>query len=337
MMKVNDLNMKEIAKLAGVSTATVSRVLNHSGKVKESTRKKIEELIEQTGYRPNVLARELAEKKTNLIGLIVHAMTGEGIPKAVNGLNEQLSENGYSLLIAGSNGIFENEMKQIELFRQKRVEGMVFATRQFTEEHEKIMKKLPFPVVILMQDTDSAGISNAGFDNFQLAKEAASSLLSLGHRRFAYIGGPESSDSAVLRENGVKAALKEYGVYLRPALQKRGSYHIGDGYTLMKQILNEQEKPTAVLAGNDGMAVGAVNCLLQHGYRVPEDVSVMGLDDTDLAQASIIPLSGVQYSYTALGREAANMMIQGIEAGELLYEKRILPHNICIRQSVSSI
>jgi DNA-binding LacI/PurR family transcriptional regulator len=330
-----DINIKEVARKAGVSIATVSRVFNNSGTVKESTRKKIEAVIEETGYYPNVLARELAEKKTHLIGLIVHSMIGEGIPRMINGVNEMLEDNDYNLLIACTNGILESEIKHFEIFRSKRVEGILFATREFKEEHRDLIQKIPIPVVVLLQRTDKEGISFVTFDNYTFAKDATEKLIGLGHRNFAFIGGPATSVNSRERQLGFRDGLKENGIELDTNLIRNGDFTIESGYQQMEEILAIEKEITAVIAVNDGMAIGALNCIQDHDIAVPNDISVLGLDDTVLAKASRLKLSGVHYSYSKLGKQGAGLLLKQIESDEALFEEVVLPYEIHLRESVN--
>ncbi|MDV2684082.1 LacI family DNA-binding transcriptional regulator [Alkalihalophilus lindianensis] len=331
-----DINISEVAKKAGVSIATVSRVFNNSGRVKESTRKKIQAIIEETGYRPNVLARELAEKKTHLIGMIVHSLTGEGLPRAINGVNQVLDENGYNLLIACSEGSFANEKKHFELFRLKRVDGIIFATRQFKPEHAEWIKKLPIPVVVLLQDTQEQEIPFVAFDNKRFAKEATKTLLEQGHQAVAYLGGPENSVNSAERKSGVEEALGEVGLQLDRELIGQGNYLIESGYNEMEKIIQKGKRFDSVIAVNDGMAIGALNCLQDHGFNIPNDVSVLGLDDTVLTQASRLKLSGVHYSYTDLGRQGADMLLRQIGQEEISFEKIMIPFEVKLRETVKN-
>ncbi|WP_027417073.1 LacI family DNA-binding transcriptional regulator [Aneurinibacillus terranovensis] len=332
-----DINIKEVARKCGVSIATVSRVFNNSGPVKESTRKKIEKIIEETGYRPNVLARELAEKKTHLVGMIVHSMIGEGLPRTINGVNDVLQQHDFNLLISCSNGSFESEMKHFEIFRSKRVEGILFATREFKKEHSKIIKKLPIPVVVLLQKTSQEKIPYVAFDNYRFAKEATKRLFELGHSKFAFIGGPVNATNAIERQQGFVHALLESGLEVEEALIKNGDYTIEDGYWKMESLLSEKKELTAVVAVNDGMAIGAINCLQDHGVNVPDEISVLGLDDTVLAKALRLKLSGVHYSYTDLGKVGAEILLKQIESNELKFEKHLIPYTIHLRESVARV
>lgn len=330
-----DINIVEVAKKANVSIATVSRVFNNSGKVKESTRRKIEQIIEETGYYPNILARELAEKKTSLIGMIVHNMTGEGMPRAINGVSEVLIKRGYNLLIACTNGVFENEQKHFEIFRSKRVDGIIFATDKFLTAHEKMIKKLPIPVLSLLQVTEKENIPFVSFDNYRFAKEATQKLIELGHSKICFIGGPESSVNGLERFRGFTDALKEAGIKINKDLIINGNFHVEDSYHKMKVILDRNRDFTAVITINDGMAIGAINCLEKHNILVPDQVSVLGLDLTVLASTSRLKLSGVHYSYKTLGKKGAEILLNLIESEDTLFDKYIVPYDIYLRESVS--
>lgn len=332
-----DINISEVAKKAGVSIATVSRVFNNSGPVKESTRKLIEGIIEETGYQPNILARELAEKRTNLIGMIVHNLTGEGMARTIQGVSDILEEHAFNLLMTCSNGSFESEKKHFELLRLKRVDGILFATRNFTQEHKEIIEKLPIPVVVLLQDTEKMKIPCVTFANYSMAKDAAENLLKLGHRTFAYLDGPLNSVNARERKHGVMDALSSAGIDTSTIPVGTGNYHIESGYEGMEGILQTGKKFSAVIAVNDGMAIGAMNCLMDHGFAIPEDVSVLGLDDTVLAKASRLQLSGVHYSYTKLGDVGAALLLKQIQAESTFFEKKVIPYEVNLRQSVRSL
>ncbi len=330
-----DINITEVAKQAGVSIATVSRVINNPDKVKESTRRKIEGIIEETGYRPNILARELAEKSTKLIGIITHSITGEGIPNSIYGISSELESQGFNIMIACTNGELENERKNFYIFQSKRVEGVLFFTRHFKQEHQDLINRLPFPVVVLLQNTEKAGIPFVSFDNFQFAKQATKEMINLSHKNIAFISGPIDSNNSREREEGFKEAMMTESLNHQRIFH--GDYSIDSGYKITEEMMNKDNDITAIIAVNDGMAIGAINCLKDHGYAVPADISVMGLDETTLADASRPKLSGVYYSYQALGIEGAKLLMKQIKNQTFAFEKRIIPYEIRLRDSVMKL
>lgn len=328
-----DINITEVAKQAGVSIATVSRVINSPDKVKESTRRKIESIIEETGYRPNILARELAEKSTKLIGIITHSITGEGIPNSIYGISRELESQDFNIMIACTNGDLESERKNFYMFQSKRVEGVLFFTRHFKEEHQEMINRLPFPVVVLLQNTEKAGVPFVSFDNYHFANEATKKIINLGHEQIAFISGPTDSNNSREREAGFIEAMQAKSLNHHRIFH--GDYSIGSGYQITKAMINEATNMTAIIAVNDGMAIGAINCLKDHGYQVPADISVLGLDETTLADASRPKLSGVYYSYQALGTEGAKLLMKQIKHHTFEFEKHIIPYEIRLRDSVT--
>ncbi|GGD08553.1 LacI family DNA-binding transcriptional regulator [Pontibacillus salipaludis] len=328
-----DINITEVARKAGVSIATVSRVFNNNGPVKESTRKKIEQVIKETGYRPNILARELAEKKTHLIGVITHSILGEGLPNSIKGITHVIEEKGYNLLIGNTDGQIEKEQKHFEIFQSKRVEGVLFMTRHFTQEHRDVIEALPFPVVVLLQPTEDEKISYVAFDEYRFAQEATRYLLDKGHEDFVFIGGPETSANSLRREQGFKNALTSAGYSLDKERIIHEDYSIEAGYEATKRLVKEGVPFTAMIIANDGMAIGAINALQDSGYSIPRDVSIIGLDDTALAKASRPSLTAIHYSYQDLGKEGANLLLDKIESGNVDFSYKVLPYELKKRGS----
>lgn len=331
-----DINITEVAKRAGVSIATVSRVINNNGKVKLDTRKKIEAIIEETGYRPNRLARELAEKRTRLIGIITHSIIGEGIPSSIYGISEYVEKENFNIMIACTNGDLASERKNFDMFQSKRVEGILFYTRKFTDEHADMINRLPFPVIVMLQKTNNPDIPAVVFDNYAFASAATERLIELGHRSIVFLGGPKESVNSSEREQGYSDALKKASLQVRQDMIFHGDYSIDDGYQMLARLLKKDLDFTAVVAANDGMAIGAINCLIENNYAVPTDISVIGLDDTTLAKASRPPLSAVFYSYRQLGESGASLLLAQISQ-ESVVEQVVIPYQIKMRASTAQV
>lgn len=331
------INIKEIAKRADVSIATVSRVFNNSGYVKPETREKIEKIIEETGYRPNILARELANKKTNLIGILAHSITGEGIPLSIEGISRCFSEMGYSLMIACTKGIFEEEERYFNIFHQKQVEGIILFTNQLKKEHDEMIKKLPFPVVVVLQDVSDKNLPCVIFDDFNFAYKAAEELIHSGHKDIAYIGGPTQSDNAKRRKNGFVSAMLDHNLEINSSLILEGDFSLQSGYEKMQQIFDLDQKVSSVLVANDGMAIGVINCIFDNGFTVPDDISVMGMDDTALATAARPNLSTIHYSYSDLGEEAGSLLLDLINKKKIRFNKIVIPFQLKKRNTVKKI
>ncbi|QKS70509.1 LacI family DNA-binding transcriptional regulator [Paenalkalicoccus suaedae] len=332
-----DISITEVAKRAGVSIATVSRVFHNRGPVKESTRRKIESIIEETGYTPNQLARELANKKTQLIGLIVHDFTGEGLPRAINGVNQIVEDQGYHVLMTSTRGNLDSELRNFEILRSKRVEGIIFATRSFKKEHQEIIEKLPIPVVVMLQDTTENGISSVFFQNKQFAYDATKALLGMNHRQLAFFGGPSASVNSSHRKDGFIQAFMEAGMTPDDKMVKHGDFSIESGYIQMNKLLALKKPFTALVTINDAVAIGAINCLLDHGMRIPEDVSIIALDKTVVADASRVQLSAVSYSYQDLGIQAAKLLVKQIGSGNKTIEQIKIDYDVHLQDSTQRL
>ncbi|MBM7839256.1 DNA-binding LacI/PurR family transcriptional regulator [Alkalihalobacillus xiaoxiensis] len=334
-MKREEINIKEVAKRAGVSMATVSRVFNNSSYVSEATRKKVEAVIHETNYRPNILARELIHKKTALIGLIVYDLVGEGIPRMVNGISETLEVNGYQLLIATSKGSKEREQNHFNTFLSKRVDAILFSTRSFTNEHAAFIQRLPVPVVVLLQDTKSEPISCVTFDNAGLSYQATKALLKLGHQSVALLGGPANSLTAAERKNGVIQALTDSNLSFQDDLAVATNYHIESGYRETLDLFKKNKPFTAIITVNDGLALGSMKALAELNYRVPEDISILSLDNTVLADASRLRLAGVSFSYEDLGKEGAAIVLSHLKNEDNSTQKLKMPYLLDLAETVA--
>ncbi|MGL5544269.1 MAG: LacI family DNA-binding transcriptional regulator [Cetobacterium sp.] len=303
-----DINIIEVAKLAGVSTATVSRVFNKNGSVKESTKNKIEKIIRETGYQPNILARELANKKTNIIGIIAHSISGDAVPNSINAINSYFGERGYVTMLATTNANHDREREYIDLFRKKKVEGIILFTNRLVEEVELSIKNSQIPFTVLFQESkvcDSVVLSDEEF-GFEITQK----VLEKNHINLSFIGGPENSVNSTKRKNGflnalAKKSIEPKGIYY-------GDFTIESSYNLCKKIIGEKNLPTAFVVANDGMAIGIINCLIDSGIKVPEDISVVGMDNTQLAMAARPKLTTVSYSYEELGKVGAELVYNKI-------------------------
>lgn len=334
-MKREEINIKEVAKRAGVSMATVSRVFNNSAYVSEATRKKVETIIHETNYRPNILARELIHKKTALIGLIVYDLVGEGIPRMVNGISETLEANGYQLLIATSKGSKEREDNHFNTFLSKRVDAILFSTRSFTSEHAAFIQSLPIPVVVLLQDTQNEAVSCVSFDNFGLSYQATKALLRQGHQSVALLGGPTNSLTAAERKKGVIQALTDSELPFHEDLYRATDYHIDTGYRETLQLMKTEKPFTAIITVNDGLALGCMNALADLKYGVPEDISILSLDNTVLADAARLRLAGISFSYEDLGREGASIVLTHLKNQDSSTQKLKMPYLLDLAETVS--
>ncbi|WP_372715166.1 LacI family DNA-binding transcriptional regulator [Ilyobacter sp.] len=328
------MTIKEIARLAEVSTSTVSRVLNDSGYVNQEVRERVEKIIDDTGYLPSDTAKDLKKKNTKLIGVIIPKLSSRTIGLVADGITKVLDENGYSSILANTGLDFKKEIEFIKIFKQKRVDGIIFVATNIAEEHVKLLKKMKIPTVFIGQDSSSHDFSCIIHNDYGATVEMTNYLVKNGHRKIGFIGVDEI-DRAVgyQRRRGYEDALKEHGIDVDRNLISIGNFEISSVDASMRKLM--KEKPTAILAVTDNLAVGAINYLLKNGYRVPEDVSVVGEGDSGIAEIYNPGLTTIKYQYLESGEESARVLMRILKTDKS--EKIVMNYRLVERESASKI
>lgn len=304
------MNINEIAKLAGVSRATVSRYLN-DGYVSEEKRVQIKKVIEETGYQPSAQAQMLRTKKTKLIGVILPKINSDSVSRMVAGISDVLARKGYQLLLANTNNDIGEELKYLNLFKDNQVDGILFIATIFTAKHRKLMKECKVPVVILGQKLE--GYSCVYHDDFHAAKEITRLLLQ-SSRTPGYIGVTTRDAAAGLsRKKGFEAALKKEGLSCQPEQMAEAQFSVESGYEKMKDLLAKVPEVDAVFCATDNIAIGAMKYLKEAGKKIPGDIQLAGTGDTAIARLVEPPLSTVHFHYKTSGMEAASMLVDLLE------------------------
>ena len=328
------MTIKEIARLAEVSTSTVSRVLNDSGYVKQEVRERVEKIIDDTGYLPSDTAKDLKKKNTKLIGVIIPKLSSRTIGLVADGITKVLDENGYSSILANTGLDFKKEIEFIKIFKQKRVDGIIFVATNIAEEHVKLLKKMKIPTVFIGQDSSSHDFSCIIHNDYGATVEMTNYLVKNGHLKIGFIGVDEI-DRAVgyQRRRGYEDALKEHGIDVDRNLISIGNFEISSVDASMRKLM--KEKPTAILAVTDNLAVGTINYLLKNGYRVPEDVSVVGEGDSGIAEIYNPGLTTIKYQYLESGEESARVLMKILKTDKS--EKIVMNYRLVERESASKI
>jgi len=304
------VTIKDVAREANVSVATVSRVLNGSGPVSDETRRRIREVASRMRYVPHSGARSLITSKTDTLGVLLPDLYGEFFSEMIRGMDDTAQKNGFHLLIsrayADRHGI-ETAMRAM----RGRVDGVVVMSPDLDE---KSLLNLPstIPVVLLCSVPRGNEIDSLTITNCRGAKEMVAHLVSVGHRRIAIIKGSPRNYDAAERLRGYRMALREAGIALDPALEREGDFTEAAGYTAALRLLALSNRPTAIFAANDSMAIGALSALRESGVAVPEDVAVAGFDDIPLARYMDPPLSSVHVPIRELGARAVELLLHGI-------------------------
>lgn len=302
------LNIIDIAKLAGVSKSTVSRYLNN-GYVSLEAKEKIKKVIEETGFTPQRQAKGMRTKKTNLVGVIVPKISSETPARVVEGITEVLSDNGYDILIANTNLDIEKELEYLNIFKANQVDGIIFMATKVTEKHIEVMNNLEVPIVVVAQDVE--GFSSVFFNEFAATKDMTKYLIEKGHKKLAYIGVYEEDKAVGLyRKQAYIETLKENNIDIIDENIKIGNFSEESGYKLAKEIIENGDIPTAILAVTDNLALGAIEYLIDNNYKVPDDIAVVGMGDSKISRVITPKLSTVHYHYKTAGRKSGEIILE---------------------------
>jgi LacI family transcriptional regulator len=308
-LRGEQVTLAMVAQMAGVSPSTVSRILNGTAVVSPDKRTAVDEAIARLGFVPNPVARGLAGGRTLSIGVVTQAIDSPFYGGALRGIEDELGHAGYSPLFVSGHWNAETEVRCIETLKARRVDGVIVLTGRLSDV-VLAEQALSLPIVVTGRRLRAPGLYALNFDNFEGARLATHHLLSLGHRRIAFISGDQRHPDARDRLHGYRAALEAAGLPAAPDLVLPGKYTEASGLMAVGRLLDSGEAFTAIFAANDQMAFGARLALHQRRIRVPEDVSLVGFDDLSTAVYSIPPLATVHHPVYELGQMAAKAMLQ---------------------------
>ena len=315
-----------------MSTATVSRVVNDLEGVSEHTRLRVQQAVADLGYRYNALARGLKKQQSNLIGHIVPSIAGPVSPVLARAVEERAQRSGYNVILCNSFDNVEKEWANVNVLLERRVDGIVFSAPMLPE-HVKAVQDRAVPVVIIERRGEISGFYYVDPDNFNGAYEAVKYLIGLGHERIAMIVGPPSAIISKLRMDGYERALSDAGLSATAELMADGDYGRASGYEAMQKFLKLRPGPTAVFAGNDAMAIGAMQAAHHAGLQIPKDISFIGFDDTH-AELTLPELTSVHQPLNEIGTLAAEIVVAQIKGAHDKYPlENVLPCYLKVRES----
>lgn len=320
------VTIKDVARLAGVSPATVSLVLSNKGQVTEGTRRKVLEAAQKLGYRPNVLARNLVKGKTNTVLLCAFIRDDQKLSafygELINSLLTAISASGYYLQIVVKGEFFsghplDKREALLNIARNRLFEGIFILSHwsvQYAEVSDLVREGFPF--VVVNQRVEGEGVSYVDIDHYGGAREAVEYFIRQGHTRIAHIRGPQGHRHAEERYRAYVDTLLEYGIPLRREYIVEGDFHRLSGRMAMEELLGVRPLPTAIFAGNDKMAIGALQVAKERGIRVHDDVAIVGFDGIEAVKYTDPPLPTVEQPLGELGKVAAEVLVERIQGGE---------------------
>ncbi len=310
-----DVSITKIAEKCGVSIATVSRVMNGKGPVKESTKRKILQVAAELDYKPNSSARSLSRKKTDTIGVILPELTDEFFMGVIQGIDEVANRHKRYILLSSSHSQRDDVETMLEFMNGGRVDGVILMAPALGESMKSILSNNKRPLVLLNCSLGIPGTVSISFDNFQGAKAATLHLIKHGYKRIAIITGPDVNFDARERFRGFKEALREKGINFPKSYVVSGEFNIKSGYYGFMRLMSLPERPRAVFAANDMMALGAYEAASNSGIRIPDDVAITGFDDIFPSRLLIPRLTTVHAPIVEMGRTAMKYLLKLIDDG----------------------
>ena len=325
----------DVAREAGVSIATVSRVLQGSPKVQPETRFRVEEVIRKLDYHPNRLAQQFRSQRTKDILVILPEIGNTFHTEILLGIEHVAQKNRYNILIADSHSDPAIEEHFYEMLEQKQVDGVIsFSTALSGGKLARYAAD--YPVVICCRYVEDPSIPNVTIDNFKASLDMTNYILNLGHRKICYLAGPGSIKLYQDRQQGFLSALEGRGAAFYPRLAVTCGADVQSGYDAMSGLINGEEEFTAVIAGGDTMAIGAMRALGNAGYRVPQDVAVVGFDDIELSGLVSPSLTTVRQPKYQIGVKAMELLLDRINAKTVRSLRTVLHYELVIRESSGS-
>ncbi len=330
--------ISDVAKRAGVSTMTVSRVINNSSYISQETRERVERVIDELGYVPNALARSLRFKQTKTIALVLTDITNPFFTTLARGVEDVASEQGFSVIFCNTDESESEEAEYLNVLLQKQVDGILLVPACCEKDLIVSIQSRGSPVVLLDRRIPGAKVDTVRCDSEQGAYQVVRHLLNLGHKRIAILAGPQSISTSVDRVAGYRRAMSEAGLDRNAQLVYHAGFTQEGGYQMTKQVLANRVRPTALFAGNNFIAMGIFRSLREAGLRVPDDLSVVAFDDL-LVEFVMDPfLTVVAQPAYEMGRQATELLLTRL-AGEGPAEPQeiVLPIELIVRKSSAPI
>lgn len=336
---MKQITIYDIARLANVSVATVSRVINHTAPVKDSTREKIEKIIQEHQFQPNAMARSLLKKETGIIGIIVPNLTNPFYTEVLAGAEQAALTTGHTFLLTNSIGDYSKESKYLSIMREKRVDGMIFLGGRINLkspdavlDQELIQHASMIPTVLVNGTVRGNVLTTVATDEYAGACMAVQHLIDSGHKHIGFLGGKLHISAAHVKLKAFKKTLQHAGLQIREEWILTDNFSIESGSEQMKRLLQLEEKPTAILCVNDFVAIGAIKAAVDHQVSIPEQMSIVGFDDIPLTHHFIPEITTVSQQANELGRTAIQVL-QKLMNKEKVKKHTVIEPKLMIRKS----
>jgi LacI family transcriptional regulator len=333
---VSRVTITDVAARAGVSSGTVSRVINDDVHVRTETRARVLRVMDQLGYIANRQARSLAGGKTDVMGLIVPDLGTAYIGEIIRGIDMELGRTGLDLILYTTHRTASKEAGYVANLAQGMVDGLVLVLPRSPEDYIETLTRRGFPFVLVDHQGTGRDCPAVGATNWQGAYDATEYLLKLGHTRIGFITGSMDLGCSQDRLAGYRAALNDHHLPTSPELEYEGEFNQPDGYAGGSAFLDLDDPPTAIFASNDVMAMGVMDAVRNRGLRIPDDVSIVGFDNIPQSAVIVPPLTTVEQPLEQMGRAATQMLLRILRKREENVGRMELPTQLVVRRSSSA-
>lgn len=325
-----NVTIRDVAAKAGVSVATVSRVFNRKGPIREDTIQRVMLVAGELQYVPHAGARSLSTRSTRTIGVVLPDLHGEFFSEVIRGIDLAARQSGYHLLLSGSHSD-RDEMRAVVQAVRGLVDGLIVMSPDL--EPSALLADLPTGIDVVMLNSRVDGRASITVDNSGGAREVVRHLRSLGHTRIAFVAGPPHNADAEQRRRGFRTETRAAGI---DAVELPGDFTESSGHAAGLQILAMRPRPTAIFAANDSMAIGALSAFREDGLRVPEDIALVGFDDIPIARFLTPPLTTVRVEIAELGRRAVSHVVAALEGSDGAKKRDVIKTTLVVRESCGS-
>ncbi|MGQ4665372.1 LacI family DNA-binding transcriptional regulator [Metabacillus halosaccharovorans] len=326
------MKMSDVAKLANVSPATVSRVLSNPDLVSKETREKVMEVINKVNYKPHIVARQFRTKETKIILVVVPDITSAFFSKVLRGIEHVAVQNGYQVILGDTENDTEREQEYINLLLQKQADGMVLLTaRQDKTQLEEIAEH--FPMVLACEYMDGLNVPTVSIDNISSARKATEHLIQQGHTKIAHITGPINVILSRDRLRGFQQAMMSHDFEIDSAYIQEGDFTFESGYHQMLKLLALETPPSAVFVFNDEMAMGVIKAVKDSHLSIPEDVAVVGFDNIKMSSVIEPNLTTINQPKYEIGKKAMELLLKLINGESLQKKKFVMKDELIVRES----
>ena len=330
------ITIKDVARSLNVSISTVSRAFNDKYDIKKETREYILKKAKEMGYHPNPIAKKLLSQRSFNVGVVVPEFINPFFPEVIMGIQDVFFKAGYQVLIMQSNESAKNELENLKVLENNMVDGIILSILQETEniEYYKHLIEQGFPIVLFNRTTDKLNVSKVTFDDYKWAFFATEHLIYQGYKNIVHFSGPENLEISRQRIKGFTDALKKHKIQINPAQIIKSGLMILDGEREMQKLIEKDQIPEAVFCVNDPTAFGVMKTLRRNGFKIPNDVAVVGFTETKTADLLDPPLTSVAQPTFEMGQIAAKLLLDQINSTNLFIPQTIvLNGRLNIRES----